>query len=67
MDVDITNQGGRTIRVIIDGDTVDDVQLAPDETASYTTRDEGKLELRELGDGEPPAEVAQPKGASAHA
>lgn len=65
MDVEITNRGGRTLRVVIDGDTVDDQTLEPDEVGHYATRDEGTLELREMGDGEPPEAVAKPKTAHA--
>lgn len=62
MDVTITNTGPRVLRVIIDGDNVDDMTLEPDESGDFVTRDEGTLELRELGDdsGEL-GDVAEPK------
>lgn len=49
MDVNVTNNGSNTIRVIIDGDTVDDKQLAPGESIEIHTRDQGTVSLREMG------------------
>lgn len=60
MDVQIINKGPTLIRVIVDGDNVDDLTLEPDETGDFATRDEGTLELRELGGAEPKDE-AEPR------
>jgi hypothetical protein len=49
MKVVIMNEGERPIRVIIDGDTVDDQRLEPGEEAALDAEDEGVIELRELG------------------
>ena len=45
----VMNQGDKTVRVIIDGDNVDDQQLEPGDTVVIETRDEGKAEFREMG------------------
>ncbi|MFP3549764.1 hypothetical protein SB861_03480 [Paraburkholderia sp. SIMBA_049] len=49
MKVVIMNEGENPIRVIIDGDTVNDSQVQPGEEAALTSEDEGVIELRELG------------------
>jgi hypothetical protein len=49
MKVVIMNEGDNPVRVIVDGDTVNDSQLQPGEEAALDSRDEGVIELRELG------------------
>ena len=49
MNVTIVNHGDKTLRVIIDKDNINDQHLAPAESQTYETRDEGTLELREMG------------------
>jgi hypothetical protein len=48
MKVRVENEGDKTIRVIVDGDNVDDQQLPAGETIALESRDEGTIELREL-------------------
>jgi hypothetical protein len=45
----VSNQGDKTVRVIIDGDTINDEHLAPGETQVIETVDEGKVEFKEMG------------------
>jgi hypothetical protein len=45
----VLNQGDKTVRVIIDGDTVNDEKLEPGDTSVIETVDEGKVEFREMG------------------
>ncbi|MBN3756084.1 hypothetical protein G3N95_24300 [Paraburkholderia sp. Tr-20389] len=49
MKVVIMNEGENPIRVIVDGDNVDDSTLQPGEDAALESRQEGVIELRELG------------------
>jgi hypothetical protein len=49
MKVVVMNEGENPIRVIVDGDTVNDSQLQPGEEAALDAKDEGVIELRELG------------------
>jgi hypothetical protein len=49
MNVTIKNTGVASIRVIIDKDTINDSVLAPDQEREITTKEQGILELRELG------------------
>jgi hypothetical protein len=49
MKVIVVNEGESPVRVIIDGDTVNDSHLQPGEEAALTASDEGVIELRELG------------------
>ena len=58
MRVTIRNSGANPIRVIIDKDTVDDLMLEADAQSDFDSRDEGTIELRELGS----ADQAEPKG-----
>jgi len=50
MQVTIENHGEKSIRVIIDKDTINDHTLAPGESTPFETQDEGTIELRELGE-----------------
>ena len=52
MKVTVTNDGDTSIRVIVDGDNVNDSTLAAGETDEYVTPPDGRVELRELGDEE---------------
>lgn len=49
MRVVIMNEGENPIRVIVDGDNVDDSTLQPGEEAALESREDGVIELRELG------------------
>lgn len=49
MKVTIMNEGEDPIRVIIDGNTIDDSRIEPGEEASLQSEAEGAIELRELG------------------
>lgn len=49
MRVAIMNEGETSIRVIIDGDTVNDSQILPGEEAALDSDNEGIYEPRELG------------------
>lgn len=51
MEVAIENNGARDIRVIVDGNTIDDLVLKAGESGSFVTSDAGTLQLREYGDG----------------
>jgi hypothetical protein len=53
MKVTVTNDGDTSIRVIVDGDNVNDLQLAAGETEEYVTPPDGRVELRELGEVDP--------------
>ncbi|WP_250503768.1 hypothetical protein [Caballeronia sp. AZ7_KS35] len=59
MKVHIENQGSSDIRVIVDGDTVNDSTLTPGEAEVYATEPEGVVELRELGGGEAQDEASE--------
>lgn len=50
MEVEIVNNGARDIRVIVDGNTIDDLVLKASERGSFVTSDAGTLQLREYGD-----------------
>jgi hypothetical protein len=50
MKVRVENEGDKTIRVIVDSDTTNDQHLPAGETVALETRDEGTIELRELGE-----------------
>jgi hypothetical protein len=60
MRVTIRNSGANPIRVVIDKDTVDDLMLEADAQSDFDSRDQGTIELRELGSAD---QVAEPKGA----
>ena len=63
MEVEIVNNGARDIRVIVDGNTIDDLVLKASERGSFVTSDAGTLQLREYGDSsssEDPPDVARP-------
>jgi hypothetical protein len=49
MRVSVYNDGDKPIRVILDGDTINDSMLESGEERVLESRDEGTLELRELG------------------
>jgi len=49
MNVVIMNEGENPIRVIIDGDTINDSRIEPGEEAALDSEPEGVIELRELG------------------
>lgn len=49
MRVSVYNDGDKPIRVIIDGDTINDSTLEPGDERVLETRDQGTLSLRELG------------------
>jgi len=49
MKVVITNEGENPVRVIVDGDTVNDSTLEPGEEVALESADQGVIELRELG------------------
>ncbi|BAO90671.1 hypothetical protein [Caballeronia cordobensis] len=53
MKVKIENQGDDAIRVITDHDNVNDTILEAGATDVFESVDEGVIELREYGDGEP--------------
>ncbi|HEY3620040.1 MAG TPA: hypothetical protein VGK96_24795 [Candidatus Sulfotelmatobacter sp.] len=55
MRVNIVNLGADSIRVILDHDTINDQTLAPGVDQEFVTKDEGVLELRELGSADAPA------------
>ena len=48
MKINVYNDGENPIRVIIDGDTVNDSTLEPGEERFIESRDAGLIELREL-------------------
>jgi hypothetical protein len=48
MKINLYNEGDNPIRVIIDGDTVNDSTLEPGEERFIESRDAGVIELREL-------------------
>ncbi|SAK59707.1 hypothetical protein AWB76_02797 [Caballeronia temeraria] len=52
MKVHIENQGDAAIRVIVDGDTVNDSMIDPGAAEDFESATEGIIELRELGGGE---------------
>jgi lysozyme len=49
MQVTINNHGKNTIRVIVDKDTINDSYIQPGQAVPVTSKDEGTIELRELG------------------
>ncbi len=49
MDVTLTNNGTHSIRVIVDGDTINDQTVAPGEEVILSSKEDGIIELRELG------------------
>ncbi|HEY2250936.1 MAG TPA: hypothetical protein VGH74_07730 [Planctomycetaceae bacterium] len=62
MDILVTNNGPFALRVIVDGDNVNDLTLEPDEQAAFNSHDQGTVEFRELGDpGAPDVPVGRPK------
>jgi len=57
MDITVINNGPYALRVIVDGDNVNDLTLEPDEQAAFSSHDQGTVEFREL-DG---PQVAEPR------
>ena len=60
MKLKIENQGDATVRVILDHDTINDIELDAGATEVFEASEQGVIELRELGDTEAANEGSDP-------